>query len=1257
MNKFVKPFLIATILLLGYNVPACFSQENSARPVLPQPIPPSPIASSLGKYGDIPVGLYTGLPEISIPLYQVKEGDIDLPISLSYHASGVRVEDNASWVGLGWALNAGGVITRTVRNRTDEQGYFASYPKIPNILLNPKAPSTLCEEWDAMKYAFRASGGEFALYDSEPDVYFFNFNGFSGKFVFDQNGVPYTIPYQKIKIEKTSLTDWIITTIDGTKYKFGGTCVEYSNTWSVSYPYYGWPVSDKNKTEVQAPYISSWYLREIESPTGNKITFQYEKEEYEVNSGISQEYYYAAISTPGPLTPSVSSIFTKFDGLRLSQINYSNGNIKFIATKPREDLSLYNSTPKSNVLEKIIVNTTLNTPIKQFVLNTDYFTTIDAVQNAATKRLRLNSVKEYDGMLTTSNPPYVFTYDETYKLPAKNSSSQDHWGYYNGQNNIDANGYPVLVPNIQQSFMMVTMMRYGVGTDVTCSNCPVVECPDPNSVLCVSYNTGIKNFTFVGANREPNFNYAKTGILTKIKYPTGGYTSFEYEPHDYDLRNYIYKKGSAGSDVLASCYDPNKPSTHDGNKCYVTKNINPVQLIPAKYQAGNALVAFNITLTYNLDGNDNRCCKCSAPYSYLKDVTTGETLLAGQGFSGVQTISSSIQEQINLGTIEYSHSSNNTYFNFKNVMLDASHTYELYAATFECPPERCGENPGCPANQSARMEGYIAANFTYNTDEVETYNGISGGMRIKRISSYPFENSTNPLIKSYIYRTSDIPGNLKSSGVLIDNPVYMETYERWEQQPFHFRFGMLTYSNELMQTMAYFLTSGSKFELGQTGGSYIGYSEVQEIYCPDSTCDTLPIGKKIFKYTTAKDYPDKNTLVFGYVFYSSGLDSPCPGGTTIPNSSGYRSYMDPTQASPYKHYFPYPQKNSYDWKRGLITNELTYDKDGILRKEVAYKYNSVDEARNQRLIPGLKITHGPGGRPQDMYYGRYDHVAGWNYKTEEKTTEYGSTGNNNMVTTVGYFYDNPEHAQLSRTEYINSKGYVVKKTTKFPLDYTGITATDQVSIGVKVLQDRFVVNKPIEQTTSVNGAVTLSTFQTYRSDNAQADQMYVAENSNPLTDFATSSVQGGAVRKDARYQPVVIIDAYDAKGNIREMHKANDRHEVYFWGYNSMYPVAKIIGADYNSAAQYVNQTLLDNLSTTDDQMRTAVNNLRLNLPKAEVTTFTYNPAVGMTSQTDPSGKISYFEYDKLGRLVTIKDQGGKIIKQYNYQFQAPVPH
>src|SRR6187402_2739427 len=81
----------------------------------------SPTAASLGKYGDIPVGYHTGVPDISIPLYTVTAGSLKLPIGLSYHASGLKVQEPSSWVGAGWTLNAGGAITRTVVGAPDDR--------------------------------------------------------------------------------------------------------------------------------------------------------------------------------------------------------------------------------------------------------------------------------------------------------------------------------------------------------------------------------------------------------------------------------------------------------------------------------------------------------------------------------------------------------------------------------------------------------------------------------------------------------------------------------------------------------------------------------------------------------------------------------------------------------------------------------------------------------------------------------------------------------------------------------------------------------------------------------------------------------------------------------------------------------------------------------------------------------------------------------------------------------------------------------
>lgn len=198
--------LVLCLLIICINGIPATAQVSSLRVGMP-----SPIAASLGKYGDIPVSLYTGTPNINIPLYEVKGRILSLPISLSYHASGVKVEEIPGWVGLGWSLDAGGVITRTVRGVPDDQsgGYHSTGNQLyqsGNWSNNP--PSTYLADLRS------------ELADSEPDIFYFNFAGRSGMFIYGTNDTIRTIPYQKLRIDPIPGVGWIITTEDGTKYTF-----------------------------------------------------------------------------------------------------------------------------------------------------------------------------------------------------------------------------------------------------------------------------------------------------------------------------------------------------------------------------------------------------------------------------------------------------------------------------------------------------------------------------------------------------------------------------------------------------------------------------------------------------------------------------------------------------------------------------------------------------------------------------------------------------------------------------------------------------------------------------------------------------------------------------------------------------------------------------------------------------------------------------------------------------------------------------
>ena len=64
---------------------------------------------------NVTVDYATGTFHYHVPVYTLKSGDYELPITLDYTARGVRVDDRPGLLGYNWTLNTGGVVTRTVR--------------------------------------------------------------------------------------------------------------------------------------------------------------------------------------------------------------------------------------------------------------------------------------------------------------------------------------------------------------------------------------------------------------------------------------------------------------------------------------------------------------------------------------------------------------------------------------------------------------------------------------------------------------------------------------------------------------------------------------------------------------------------------------------------------------------------------------------------------------------------------------------------------------------------------------------------------------------------------------------------------------------------------------------------------------------------------------------------------------------------------------------------------------------------------------
>lgn len=151
--------------------------QRKAEESLTDILPPSPTASGIIRYGDIPVSYSTGIPEISIPLYTIKCGSLEMPVTLSYHAGGIKVDEAASRVGLGWSLLAGGTVGGSVRRGASTEFYPITLPSF-ETLRNKDFTGFTWDDINTLKSMHIMPA---------PQWYSYSVNGMSGRLVYDAN--------------------------------------------------------------------------------------------------------------------------------------------------------------------------------------------------------------------------------------------------------------------------------------------------------------------------------------------------------------------------------------------------------------------------------------------------------------------------------------------------------------------------------------------------------------------------------------------------------------------------------------------------------------------------------------------------------------------------------------------------------------------------------------------------------------------------------------------------------------------------------------------------------------------------------------------------------------------------------------------------------------------------------------------------------------------------------------------------------------
>ena len=141
----------------------------------------------------------------------------------------------------------------------------------------------------------------------------------------------------------------------------------------------------------------------------------------------------------------------------------------------------------------------------------------------------------------------------------------------------------------------------------------------------------------------------------------------------------------------------------------------------------------------------------------------------------------------------------------------------------------------------------------------------------------------------------------------------------------------------------------------------------------------------------------------------------------------------------------------------------------------------------------------------------------------------------------------------------------------------------------------------------------------------------------------------GNIDMDSNEDIQIEYHLYDDYANPLELSKAEGSHIYYLWGYEGQYPIAKI-----ENTTRAALEAVLGYLKDVDESALPLINGLRSNdtFKDAMITTYTYDPLIGMTSMTDPRGRKTTYDYDAYGRLESTRDADNYLLEEYKYHYR-----
>lgn len=516
------PLLVCLILLIPCYLSAQISYNKrggSSVGVMPQPGNLSNDASLDG------VDLPTGTLKVGIPLYEIKVKDITVPISLSYSALGLKADQKAGCVGMGWDLNAGGKITTIVNGIPDyDLKGLANHSFSP--LLQLSAGGYMDEENNVSHRNFAVQALNNAG-DAAWDVYAYSLPNGSGKFM-RTGGNLLTFPYNPL----FDLTAEGMSIGDGLRYRFeSGDQKEIRKR-----TFYTKDIQPKYTTEWTKdydPYTSSENLSYITSVKHkDTVLFNYERFEgaftpwpkitttmsvpvvrearYQLGSWVADPNYIIK-------EPSYSQTEVRIKvSTRLKNISFPSGRVLFnydADYKGEDVLQSINIQQK----EGNVYNT-----IKKFSF---------AYDMREAHYLKVITVSDKNDQVV-----YYWNFNYNDYLPvaqsfnATETTAQDRWGFYNGKTNNQT-----LVEDPNQILALQTKDHYPI-YNFGHTSVGVYTIPKKSQESELIYGVGPNSLSF--ADREFVFSEAIKGTLKSIVTPTGARVEYEYEPHKFQHRRY-----------------------------------------------------------------------------------------------------------------------------------------------------------------------------------------------------------------------------------------------------------------------------------------------------------------------------------------------------------------------------------------------------------------------------------------------------------------------------------------------------------------------------------------------------------------------------------------------------------------------------------------------------------------------------------------------------------------------------------------------